>query len=395
MSLGRGVLSKACKHSKLLGQIFLARTTIQPLSSFTEEEQKGVEELLNEGVILKKDSDDNIWLNKDIEVAFALMQGAQDTISLGRMSEDLEDILEAIRHHQEKANKKYVYLIVKTFTDIGFSLEGNATLVTKRRESNYGGTDTHSARIRYLERLLGQTKRLNEEADSVLAFINVHKRAFISFYEVVLNRKITEIRIIVGAVKDTLLIEIERIEILLKEARIKKDQDEVFKRRIKMIEYLLDKKRLFSETNILEVMGKIPSTASLEVSTHLNSRYADSEEYRERILEKAKKRDASIKQKKVTRKTKKANRVDSKERVKEVNYIDTDEVYTTFMQQDKPLLEFLNTIDLSLVQDEIVDVYLAIYSNYGDAIEITVLDYFVAIPDGNHEIRQIIPVKGA
>lgn len=395
MSLGRGVLSKACKHSKLLGQIFLARTTIQPLSNFTEEEQKRIEELLNEGVILRKDSDDNIWLNKDIEVAFALMQGAQDTISLGRMSEDLEDILEAIRHHQEKANKKYIHLIVKTFTDIGFSLEGNATLVTKRRESNYGGTDTHSARIRYLERLLGQTKRLNEESDSVLAFINVHKRAFISFYKVVLNRKITEIRMIVGAVKDTLLIEIERIEILLKEARIKKDQDEVFKRRIKMIEYLLDKKRLFAETNILEVMDQTPSTTSLEVSTHLNSRYADSEEYRERILEKAKNRDDSIKQKKVTRKTKKANRVDSKERVKEVNYIDTDEVYTAFLQQDKSLLEFLNTIDFSLVQDEIVDVYLAIYSNYGDAIEITVLDYFVAIPDGNHEIRQIIPVKGA
>lgn len=395
MSLGGGVLSKACKHSKLLGQIFLARTTIQPLSSFSEEEQKSIEELLNEGVILKKDADDNIWLNKDIEFAFALMQGAQDTISLGHMSEDLEDILEAVRHYQEKINKKHINLIVKTFTNIGFSLEGNAVLVTKRRESNYGGTDTHSARIRYLERLLRQTKRLNDEADSVLNFINVHKRAFVSFHQDVLNRKIAEIRMIVGAVKDTLLIEIERIEILLKEARFKKNQDEAFKRRLRMIEYLLDKKRLYAETNILDLVDKIPSTTLLNVTTHLNSRYADSEEYRERILEKAKKRDISIRQKKVTRKTKKANSPDRKDRVNEVNYIDIDEVYNEFLQQDKPLLEFISTIDLTSTNEEIVDIYLAIYSSYSKAIEINISDEFVAIVDGNHEIRKIVPKKGA
>ena len=136
-----------------------------------------------------------------------------------------------------------------------------------------------------------------------------------------------------------------------------------------MIEYLLDKKRLYAETNILDLVDKIPSTTLLNVSTHLNSRYSDSEEYRERILEKAKKRDISIRKKKVTRKTKKANSTDRKDRVNEVNYIDIDEVYNEFLQQDKPLLEFISTIDLTSTNEEIVDIYLAIYSSYSKAIE--------------------------
>ena len=117
MNISSGVVSRLCKHNKLIEKIFGARMLIQAFDSFTEIERDEIEVLLEESTILRKDTDSNIWLNPDVEKAFETMLGSGDNIDLGRIGEYLVNIEFEMKSYHKLKRDSRITSIIKNFNN--------------------------------------------------------------------------------------------------------------------------------------------------------------------------------------------------------------------------------------------------------------------------------------
>lgn len=335
---------------------------IQAYNSFTEIERDEIEILLEESSILQKDADNNIWLNPDVEKAFETMLGSGENIDLGRIGEYLTHIEFEMKSYLKLKRDSRITSITKNFNNIILLLKDNSKLVTKKRESDYGGYALHIEKVGYLQHLLHQTQRLSNEIDSISNFVDTYKNNFRSLENETLRKKILEIKYTVVAVRNTLSGEMYHIGDLLKTANREVDRNEVLEK-LKIIDFLLNKGRFLQETNYTDLEKFIPTTHTIEVKTHLNGLYADNEEYRERILALSQRQDNSLVMKRKERSEAKA-KTRTQTSLNE-DYIDPTEIYNAYLTQDKSLIHFIESIDFGSTKEErIIDVYLEVLGEY-------------------------------
>ncbi len=388
MGISSGVVSRLCKHNKLIEKIFGARMLIQSFDSFSEIERDEIEVLLEESTILRKDADSNIWLNPDVEKAFETMLGSGDNIDLGRVGEYLANIEFEMKSYLKLKRDSRITSIIKNFNNIILLLEDNSKLVTKKRESDYGGYTLHIEKVGYLQHLLHQTQRLSNEIDGVSNFIVTYKNNFRSLENETLRKKILEVRYTIIAVRNTLSSEMYNIGALLKIANREVDKNEVLEK-LKIIDFLLSKGRFLQETNYKDLEKFIPTTCTIEVKTHLNGLYADNEEYRERILALSQRQDASLTMKKKERSEAKA-KTRTKTSVSE-DYIDPSDIYNAYLDQDKSLIHFIESIDFGdTKEDRIIDVYLEVLGEYHKEMHIPIP---ATLEDTNNGEFEVLVVK--
>lgn len=388
MGISSGVVSRLCKHNKLIEKIFGARMLIQPFDSFSEIERDEIEVLLEESTILRKDADSNIWLNPDVEKAFETMLGSGDNIDLGRIGEYLVNIEFEMKSYLKLKRDSRITSIIKNFNNIILLLEDNSKLVTKKRESDYGGYTLHIEKVGYLQHLLHQTQRLSNEIDGISNFIATYKNNFRSLENETLRKKNFEVRYTIIAVRNTLSNEMYNIGALLKIANREVNKNEILEK-LKIIDFLLSKGRFLQETNYKDLTRFIPTTYTIEIKTHLNGLYADNEEYRERILALSQRQDASLTMKKKERSEAKA-RTRTKTSVSE-DYIDPYDIYNAYLDQDKSLIHFIESIDFGdTKEDRNIDVYLEVLGEYHKEMHIPIP---AALEDTNNGEFEVLVVK--
>ena len=388
MGISSGVVSRLCKHNKLIEKIFSARMLIQSFDSFTEIERDEIEVLLEESSILRKDTDSNIWLNPDVEKAFETMLGSADNIDLGRIGEYLATIEFEMKSYLKLKRDSRITSMVKNFNNIILLLEDNSKLVTKKRESDYGGYTLHIEKVGYLQHLLQQTQRLSDEIDGISDFIATYKNNFRSLENETLHKKMMEVMYTVAAVRNTLSSEMYSIGTLLKVVNREINKNETLEK-LKIIDFLLDKGRFMQETNYKDLTLFIPSTRTINVETHLNSLYADNEEYRERILALSQKQNTSLTMKKKERAEAKA-KVNSKTTMNE-DYIDPRDIYNAYLTQDKSLIQFIESIDLGESREErVIDVYLEVLGEYHKEMHIPLP---VTLEETKNKVFEVLTVK--
>lgn len=380
------IIHKLCRYKKLIDKVFRAKSVIQPYDSFDEDEREKIDILINETSILSKDSEDNIWFNPDMEKAFDTMLGSSDNIDLGRIGEYIESVKYELGLYMKKKRDLRVIAIVKYFNSIISLLEDNSKLVTRKRESDYGGYLTHVEKVEYVKHLLSQTLRLADEVDTIRGFIDSYNSTFLLMGSDLLRKKIIEVRGTVLQVRQTLVNELGYIESLVRHANEEMDRDEILEK-LKIIDFLMGKGRFFSETNYEDLHDKIPTTVDIDVTTHLNSRYAYTEEYPERVLSLSREADKDIIEKKRIRPEAKARERSSK-KVEKV-YIDVDEIYHSFMEQsDKSLLRFIESIDFGETIDPL-DVYLEVLGEYHDNFNVVPKSALIDTQDGEYSVLDI------
>lgn len=362
MSISTGVVSRLCKHSKLIEKIFGARMLIQPISSFSEVERDEIDVVLDESSILREDSDNNIWLNPDVEKALETLLGSGDNIDLGRIGEYISSIEFEMKSYAKLKRDSRVTSIIKNFNNIILLLIDNSKLVTKKRESDYGGYTLHVEKIGYLQHLLHQTQRLSDEIDGVSVFISTYQHNFNDMQNETLRKKINEVRHTIFAVRNTLSSEMQSIGHLLKVSSVNVDKNEILDK-LKVIDFLLTKGRFHTETNYQHLERFVPTTCFIGIKTHLNLAYADSEEYKERIFEFSQMQDSSI-----SKKHKERAEATSTPREKSVvheDYIDPSDIYGAYLLQEKSLLHFIESIDFGdTCEHKVIDIYLEVLGEY-------------------------------
>lgn len=365
-----GTVTKLCKYNNLIEKIFGRRMIIQPFNSFSETEKDEIELLLSENAnLFIRDSDDNIWLNHDIEKAFETLRGTNENIDLGRVGEHLSQIEFEMKIYFKLKKDSRITAIIKNFNNIILLLEENTKLVTKKRESDYGGSSEHIEKVGYLQHLLNQTGRLSNEIEIVSSFIETHRSTFGSLVNETLRKKIVEVKYTILNVRSTLSSEMHNIGELLRIVGMAIEKNKTLEK-LKTIDFLLEKGRFYAETNYEELSDHIPSTIKVEIKTHLDSRYAWGEEYPERILELSQKKDESIKLKKKQRQEAKSK--PKEKRVEHNDYIDPSDIYEAYLLQDKTLLSFIENIDFkNMREDSIVDVYLEVLGEYHNDMNVT------------------------
>ncbi len=349
------VIKKLCKHQKLIEKVFDARMTMQYLDAFNSVEQEDILSLVDEEHILQLDSNHAVWLNPDIEKALETLAGTGEQIDLGRIGEYVMNIEEELTRYTKHKRVISVTKIVKYFNNIVHLLQENTKLVTKKRESEYGGSQSYEEKLEYIEHLLGQAKRLDTEVVGLVHFLDKKRDLLLSIEYIVLEKKVLEVHTITRDVRDTLISELSSIGELQKRVANEKEQSQLIEK-LKMVDYLLEKRRFSAESNYEALVEHIPVQHKLKIKTHLNSRYADSESYRERILELSQKEKMHTLLKKRERKEYKSRA--KKSQPKEIFYIDPYEIYENFLSQEKPLLKYMETIEFE--EGDFMESYLEV-----------------------------------
>lgn len=338
------IISTLCKYKKLIGKIFDARMTIQKLSNFSSLEQDDIVYLCEESSILSIDNDDVIWLNPDIEKALETLAGTSEQIDLGRVGEYVQNIEKELTRYAKHQRVLSITKIVKYFNNIVHLLQENTKLIIKKRESEYGGSQSYEEKLEYIEHLIEQTKRLDSEVVGLEQFLEKKRDFLLSIEYIVLEKKVLEVYTTARDVRGTLISELASIGLLQKRVANQKEQSQ-FIEKLKMIDYLLEKRRFFAESNYESLVENIPIQHKLKIKTHLNSRYADSESYRERILDLSQKEKMQTLLKKKERKEYQSRT--KKSHTKEISYIDPYEIYENFLTQEQTLLKYMERIDFS------------------------------------------------
>jgi hypothetical protein len=336
------VISTLCKHKKLIEKIFDARMTIQHLDRFSLLEQDDIVYLCENRGILSIDNDQVIWLNPDMEKALETLAGTGENIDLGRVDEYINSIYQELILYEKYKRGISVTKMIKYFNHIIHLFQENSKLVSKKRESDYGGNQSYLEKIDYLKHLQNETEKLTKEVDGLMFFLEKYKEKLQQIIHSTLEKKIIETYTITRDVRDTLISELESIKALQKNVNEERVSNQATEK-LKIIDYLLEKRRFFAETNYHSLVAKIPEKVSFKLRLHLNSRYADSESYRERILELSQKELMSTSPKKRTKKEYQSRKKSDTPR--EVFYIDAREIYENFLQQESSLLHYIEQID--------------------------------------------------
>ena len=381
------VISALCKHKKLIEKIFDARMTIQSIDRFSLLEQDDIVYLCEEKGILNIDNDQVIWLNPDIEKALETLAGTSDDIDLGRVSEYIKNIFYELQVYEKFHKTMAVTKMIKYFNYIIHLFQENSKLVNKKRESDYGGSQSYLEKIEYLKHLQDETEKLTIEIDALMSFLEKYKERLHAINHSTLKKKISETHIMTRDVRDTLISELEYIKALQKSVNEERVYNQATEK-LKMIHYLLEKRRFYAETNYLSLITKIPKKLSYKFKLHLNSRYADSESYRERILELSQEAEMSTTVKKRLKKELSASKkIDS---AKEVFYIDPDEIYQNFLQQEKSLLRYVEQIDFE--GGDFIETYLEVLEICAENFDLSQA-MLEETKDGRFEILSLHNIK--
>jgi len=374
------VIRTLCKHKKLIEKIFDARMTIQKLNNFTALEQDDIVYLSDAKTILSIDNEDIVWLNPDIEKALETLSGTSEQIDLGRIEEFIKNIDSELLRYITYKREMSVTKIVKYFNNILHLLQENTKLVVKKRESEYGGSQSYEEKLEYIDHLLKQARRLDTEVVGLEHYLDKNRDFLLSIEHMILGKKVLEVYTTVRDVRDTLLSEITSIDALQKRVANKKAQSHLIEK-LKMVDYLLEKRRFFAESNYESLVSYIPTQCKIKIKTHLNSRYADSESYRERILALSQKEKMQTLLKKQERKEYKSR--ERKSIPKEVFYIDPHDIYENFSTQEQSLLKYMESIEFG--DGDFMESYLEVLDICAQRFDLSQFD-LQETEDGEYEV---------
>jgi len=385
------ILINLCKHKKLIGEIFNSRMLIQPMSGFNDLEQETLLKLINETKMIKQDSDGNIWLNPSLEMALEEMLDIDENINLGKVSNYLENIKKSLSLYANSNKELHLNLIVKSFNNIILALEDNSRLVSRKKGIGFGGAFSLKEKMHYLEILKTDIVALKKQTRVVNEFISAYKREFRTLdYQPLLN-KLHEVVITRDLVSSSLSHELKDILETLKRITREDREQKGFVRKLRAIEYLYEHGRLESETDIKSIVLKIPDVLKIGLNKQLNSKYIDSEEYSDKILEFSK--ELGVKRKVEKKQRSNATPSTRKRRVIKKNYLDSDEVYALFikLKNDISLLKFIESIEniSENDRDEVIDIYLEIIDTYHSELEINQCKEFEDTKDNRFSVLNI------
>ena len=385
------ILINLCKHKKLIGEVFNSRMLIQPISGFSEIEQEVLTKLINETKMIKQDSEGNIWLNPSLEMALEEMLDIDENINLGKISNYLENIKKSFSLYINSNKELHLNSIVKNFNNIILALEDNSRLVSRKKGIGFGGAFSLKEKMHYLEILKIDIVALKKQTKVVDEFISAYKRDFKTLAYQPLLSKLHEVIVTRGLVSSSLSHELQDILETLKRITREDREQKSFIRKLRAVEYLHEHGRLESETDIENVVLNISDILKIRVDKQLNSRYIDSEEYSDKILEFSKELGAT---KKIEKKQR-TNAVPStrSKRVIKKRYIDADEVYALFIKskRDISLLKFIENIE-NISQDnsdEVIDIYLEIIDIYHSELKINECKKFEDTKDKRFSVLNI------
>lgn len=361
-----GGLEKICKNRELIYKIYSRRAIIQQYTSFSEAEQDKIDDLLFEGAaLISKDSEDNIWLSLEAEEILDKFSGGKEHIGLGRINELLRHTTLQIGacSDPKKRSSYAITYIIKNFTHIISLFRENLLLIGKMSSSDYGGESEHIEKIEYLKYIQEQLGSLYEESRIVREYVQVtYKSNFLAIGNDTLQRKVLELVSTLRDVDSTLSSEIDNVKELMRYSEIKVVED-LFRKKLRIVDYLMEKGRFAAETNFAEVVAKIPDRVKIPVAFHLDMDYAFSDDYGGIILDLLQKEGQSATKKTVVRKEAKIEEVE--EENISIDFIDAEEVYEAFLKQEKTLLEYIETIKFSNdEEDNVIDLFLDVSELY-------------------------------
>jgi len=385
------ILINLCKHKKLIGEVFNSRMLIQPISSFSEIEQDDLIKLINETKMIKQDSDGNIWLNPSLEMALEEMLDMDENINLGKISNYLENIKKSLSLYANSKKELYLNSIVKNFNNIILALEDNSRLVSRKKGIGFGGAFSLKEKMHYLEFLKTDIVALKKQTKVVANFMSIYKREFRTLAYQPLLSKLHEVGITRDLVSSSLSHELQDILETLKRITREDREQKSFIRKLRAVEYLYEHGRLESETDIKSIVLNISDVVKTRVEKQLNSKYIDSEEYADKILEFSK--ELGVKRKIEKRQRINATPSTRKRKVIRKNYIDADEVYALFIKSksDISLLKFIESIE-SISEDdrdEVINIYLEIIDIYHSELEINQCKEFEDTKDSRFSVLNI------
>jgi hypothetical protein len=385
------ILINLCKHKKLIGEIFNSRMLIQPMSNFSEIEQEILTKLINETKMIKQDSDGNIWLNPSLEMALEEMLDIDENINLGKISNYLENIKKSFSLYSNSRKELYLNSIVKNFNNIILALEDNSRLVSRKKGIGFGGAFSLKEKMHYLEILKTDIVALKKQTRVVDKFISIYKRKFRTLDYQPLLSKLYEVGITRDLVSSSLSHELRDILETLKRITREDREQKSFIRKLRAVEYLYEHGRLESETDIKSIVLNISDVVKLGLEKQLNSKYIDSEEYADKILEFSK--ELGVKKKIEKKQRINATPSTRKRKVIKKNYIDADEVYALFIKSknDVSLLKFIESIE-SISEDdrdEVIDIYLEIIDIYHSELAINRCKEFEDTKDSRFSVLNI------